>query len=68
MAHEVYCPRGAGAQSVSAFSGAAGLEACEVPMVDGHMALEAALPTATAQWGSSKAGKYFMHPGIPNLF
>lgn len=50
------------------FSRAAGLEACEVPTVDGHMALEAALPTATAQWGSRKAGKNFMHPGIPNLF
>lgn len=50
------------------FSRAAGLEACEVPMVDGHTALEAALPTATAQWGSRKAGKNFMHPGIPNLF
>lgn len=50
------------------FSRAAGLEACEVPMEDGHMVLEAALPTATAQRGSRKAGKNFMHPGIPNLF
>lgn len=50
------------------FSRAAGLEACEVPMVDRHVALEAALPAATSQQGHRKAGTNFMHPGIPSLF
>lgn len=49
--------------------GAVGLWACGVPVVDGHAALEAAMPTATAQQGRRKAGKNFTpFAGIPYLF